>query len=142
MTDKANTDTKQRYESRLTLGISYEPRTEPVRGSCYDSGPSFRENLFVRWFEHKHAFTQASIKKASFVLLLYKYQYGGRTHQWELFFIDQAYMSHNLSLPNAQAECSNVYMGADGSVHGDVRTSIGLGGTNVRFRRCGGVARS
>jgi hypothetical protein len=34
--DKANTDTKQRYKSRLALGISLKPRTEAVRGSCYE----------------------------------------------------------------------------------------------------------
>jgi hypothetical protein len=107
MIDKANTDTKERYKSRLALGICLKPRTKAIRGSCYDSRTArlsparaggktaevsdngkdpksalkgdlqlrtleLSENLFVRWFEHRHAFTQASIKNTSFMLLLYK----------------------------------------------------------------------
>jgi hypothetical protein len=63
MIDKTNTDMKQRYKSCLAPGIFVNPVRRPLHGGLLEMSERF---------EHKHAFTQASIKNTSFLLLLYK----------------------------------------------------------------------
>jgi hypothetical protein len=55
---RTNNDAQQTYKSRLTVSIILDPWLQPLSGG------------FLWRVEHKHAFTQPSTKKTSFMFML------------------------------------------------------------------------